>query len=45
MQEDNLFSHLAEEERKKRAPLADRMRPRRLDDILGQGHLFDKGRL
>ncbi|PYS02810.1 MAG: AAA family ATPase, partial [Acidobacteria bacterium] len=26
------------------APLADRMRPQSLDDILGQGHLLDPGK-
>ena len=27
------------------APLAERMRPRRLEDVLGQDHLLEKGKL
>jgi putative ATPase len=38
---DDLFS----EGMKKQAPLADRMRPRTLDEFLGQEHLVGKGRL
>jgi putative ATPase len=38
---DDLFA----EGMKKQAPLADRMRPRTLDEFLGQEHLVGKGRL
>ncbi|HWD25169.1 MAG TPA: replication-associated recombination protein A [Acidimicrobiales bacterium] len=35
----DLFDAAASEERARRAPLADRLRPTRLDDIVGQRHL------
>ena len=38
---DDLFS----ENMQKRAPLADRMRPRSLDEFIGQAHLVGPGRL
>jgi len=38
---DDLFSHKIEQN----APLADRMRPKGLDDFLGQEHIVGKGRL
>lgn len=38
---DDLFSAMEE----KRGPLADRMRPRTLDEFLGQEHIVGKGRL
>lgn len=38
---DDLFSQNI----KKRAPLADRMRPRTLDEFIGQEHIVGKGRL
>ena len=38
---DDLFSQNA----KRRAPLADRMRPRTLDEFIGQEHIVGKGRL
>lgn len=38
---DDLFSTLDQ----KRAPLADRMRPRTLSEFLGQGHIVGEGRL
>ena len=38
---DDLFSNLD----RSRAPLADRMRPRTLDEFLGQGHIVGAGRL
>ena len=41
---DNLFSAAAEERLKSRAPLADRMRPQQLDDVVGQSHLLGRGR-
>ncbi|MFT7474378.1 MAG: putative ATPase [Verrucomicrobiales bacterium] len=40
----DLFAAAAEEQQAKRAPLADRMRPVRLDDIVGQAHLLGEGR-
>ena len=36
----DLFAAAAEERQSKRAPLADRLRPVRLDDIVGQDHLL-----
>lgn len=41
---DDLFGAAAEERLTRRAPLADRLRPRRLDDIVGQDHLIGVGR-
>lgn len=38
---DDLFSLMAQ----KRAPLADRMRPRTLDEFIGQSHIVGPGRL
>lgn len=40
----DLFAAAAEEQQAKRAPLADRLRPIRLDDIVGQEHLLGEGR-
>jgi putative ATPase len=40
---DDLFASVAAERLAKRAPLADRMRPTRLDDIVGQRHLLGPG--
>ena len=40
----DLFAAAAEEVQSKRAPLADRLRPIRLDDIVGQDHLLGEGR-
>jgi putative ATPase len=42
--EMDLFSAAAGE-RERRAPLADRMRPRTLDEFIGQEHLVGKGKL
>jgi putative ATPase len=39
----DLFAAAAEEQLARRAPLADRLRPRQLDDIVGQGHLIGPG--
>jgi len=36
---DNLFTHAAEEHFDAFAPLAARMRPRSLDELVGQAHL------
>jgi putative ATPase len=41
---DNLFDAAAEETRRTRAPLAARLRPRTLDDVVGQEHLVGPGR-
>ncbi|MEO6628857.1 MAG: replication-associated recombination protein A, partial [Aquihabitans sp.] len=41
---EDLFGAAAEERLSGRAPLADRLRPRRLDDIVGQDHLLGAGR-
>lgn len=38
--EENLFSAAAEERLKARSPLASRLRPLRLDDVVGQRHLL-----
>ena len=40
---DDLFSVAATERLRAQAPLAARMRPRTLDDIVGQRHLVAKG--
>ncbi|HEY2563467.1 MAG TPA: replication-associated recombination protein A [Acidimicrobiales bacterium] len=43
MAADDLFSGAAEERLAARAPLAARLRPRTLDDIIGQSHLVGQG--
>ncbi|HEY6623421.1 MAG TPA: replication-associated recombination protein A [Acidimicrobiales bacterium] len=43
MAADDLFSGAAEERLASRAPLAARLRPRTLDDIVGQAHLVGPG--
>ena len=40
---DDLFAAAAAERLARRAPLADRMRPTRLDDVVGQQHLLGPG--
>ena len=40
----DLFAAAAAEQQAQRAPLADKLRPMRLDDIVGQEHLLDEGR-
>lgn len=40
---DDLFSSSVEDQLARRAPLADRLRPRSLDDIVGQDHLIGPG--
>ena len=42
--EDDLFGAAAEEQRRARAPLAARLRPRTIDDVVGQDHLVGTGR-
>jgi len=41
----NLFEHSLKEKIQKEAPLADRMRPKSLDDFVGQEHILAPGRL
>lgn len=41
----DLFDHSLEEQLKQQAPLAARMRPRTLDDIVGQKHILAEGSL
>jgi putative ATPase len=41
---DDLFAAAAEEQRRTRAPLAARLRPRSIDDVVGQDHLVGPGR-
>jgi putative ATPase len=41
---DDLFSAAADEHRRARAPLAARLRPRTIDDVVGQDHLVGEGR-
>ncbi len=41
----NLFEHTNEQQIRKEAPLADRMRPRTIDEFVGQGHILAPGRL
>jgi len=41
----DLFSAPAERERKRRAPLAERMRPTTIDEFVGQKHLLGPGRI
>ncbi len=43
--EDDLFAHARKEQIKKEAPLAARMRPRTLDEFVGQEHIVGEGRL
>jgi len=40
---DDLFGAAAERALEQRSPLPARLRPRRLDDVVGQGHLLDTG--
>lgn len=41
----NLFDHAREQQIEKEAPLAARMRPRTLDEFIGQEHIIGPGRL
>ena len=41
---DDLFSVAADEQRRARAPLAARLRPRTIDDVVGQEHLVGPGK-
>jgi len=44
MSDDDLFAAAADEQRRARAPLAARLRPRTLDDVVGQDHLVGPGK-
>lgn len=41
----NLFDYGHEREKEKQAPLAARMRPRNLEEVVGQSHILGKGKL
>src|SRR5512142_2271035 len=41
----DLFDHALQERMKSEAPLAARMRPRTLDEYIGQEHIIGKGKL
>ena len=41
----DLFDHAMQEQMQHEAPLADRMRPQTLDEIVGQDHIIGEGRL
>jgi len=41
----NLFEHTHEKQIQKEAPLADRMRPKTIDEFVGQNHILATGRL
>ena len=41
----DLFDHAMQERMQNESPLADRMRPQTLDEIIGQEHIIGKGRL
>jgi putative ATPase len=41
----NLFEHAHDKQIRKEAPLADRMRPRTIEEFIGQSHILAPGRL
>ena len=41
----DLFEYMSMERKKKEAPLAVRMRPRTLEEVVGQGHIIGRNRL
>ena len=45
MTEQDLFAHARQEQIDREAPLAARMRPRTLDEFVGQRHILGPGRL
>ena len=45
MKDPDLFTHARQEEIKRSEPLAARMRPRTLDEFVGQEHIVGPGRL
>ena len=38
----DLFEYMAEQNKEKESPLASRMRPRTLDEVVGQQHIITK---
>ena len=40
-----LFGNDSKSERESRKPLADRIRPKTLDEVVGQEHLLGKGKI
>lgn len=45
MENIDLFDYMREEKKEKEAPLAYRMRPGKLDEVVGQKHILGKGKL
>ena len=45
MEEMNLFDYMRENQRKSESPLASRLRPRTLDEVVGQKHIVGKDKL
>lgn len=41
----NIFDYMAEQREKEESPLASRMRPQTLDEVVGQQHLIGKGKI
>lgn len=41
----DLFSYMEEKNKEKESPLASRMRPRTLDEVVGQEHIIGKGKM
>ena len=41
----DLFDYMREKQMKSEAPLASRLRPRTLDEVVGQGHIIGKDKL
>ncbi len=41
----DLFEYMAEQKKDAEAPLASRLRPRTLDEVVGQQHLVGKGKM
>ena len=41
----DLFDYVREQHKEKESPLASRMRPRTIDEVVGQGHILGEGKL
>ena len=41
----DLFDYMRQEEQKKEAPLASRLRPKTIDEVVGQEHIIGPGKL
>ena len=41
----DLFEYMAEQNKEKESPLASRMRPRTLDEVVGQQHIIGKDKM